>query len=722
MRRATANTATSLAVLILLMMPTLPVSGAVSGREDEPVILTGADLSALNGYLPSNLVGFRRETGSWVQVPVQVDQRAVVDLYTVLDLPPGGVELLTYTDPGTFTGGDPDPLFDDDDELVFLAGSGGDPIGAAAHPAGTLADKRAEVRLQHPVSGEIVWLYLFVTTGELDPAAGSPPIGYVFDLLSGDYRTTYNTGSGTNPEASAVATPVYTVRFSDRWIRDGQEIHAGASTGVDILDRHRTQFTPTNCARTEDTFSNGAGAFIVNKTGPVRALRGYMGANSGPTTHRIHAFYRDREVVWTVLRVHEIIGVMDFMDYAPAAAGMVYSNNLNPAGVEVDGATDSVAAGPVDWEMITGSQGTVAQAHRYLAEQEGLTPTSYYADDAAPAFTPCAGDGSEYGASGPRFDQRILNTDPALEQQAGELYRFELIRTLACGPPDQPNSFAENLAGEIAAPLEVTVTSSSLCPDGDRDDYAVCDGVCEPPVAGQCGDCNDGNASVHPGAAEVCNGVDDDCDRSIDEDVTSTFYRDSDGDGFGDPGNTTRACSRPGGYVGNSEDCDDGNAAIHPGKTEHCNNGIDDDCDALVDGADPECPTQQECPDVDGDGYALCDGVCAPPVGAQCGECNDADAGISPGAPELCNGMDDDCSNVPDDPLCTNFDINGDHRIDARELSWVGRSFGLCSADPVAEWWRPADFDASGCIDGDDLAILANLWGLDCVGDLLVCP
>ena len=99
-------------------------------------------------------------------------------------------------------------------------------------------------------------------------------------------------------------------------------------------------------------------------------------------------------------------------------------------------------------------------------------------------------------------------------------------------------------------------------------------------------DCDDTNAAVNPGATEVCNGIDDDCDGQIDEGVKTTYYGDADGDGYGDPANTTEACSVPDGYVENDADCDDANAAVNPGATEICN-GIDDDCDGVID----ECCT-----------------------------------------------------------------------------------------------------------------------------------
>ena len=97
----------------------------------------------------------------------------------------------------------------------------------------------------------------------------------------------------------------------------------------------RTSSHPANCGRSEDTFDDAEGAFIVNKDGPVRAIRSYIGANSGPNTQREHIFYDQREDVRTFLRVHAIPGIMDFFDYSPRgrATGMIYSNDKNPTGV-----------------------------------------------------------------------------------------------------------------------------------------------------------------------------------------------------------------------------------------------------------------------------------------------------------------------------------------------------------------------------------------------------
>ena len=123
--------------------------------------------------------------------------------------------------------------------------------------------------------------------------------------------------------------------------------------------------------------------------------------------------------------------------------------------------------------------------------------------------------------------------------------------------------------------------------DQDGDGYgnhAISVSACQPQAGYVTNntDCNDGNAAIYPGATEVCNNADDDCDGLIDEGVLATFFRDADSDGFGNAAVTSQACSAPTGYVSNSTDCNDANSAIYPGATEICGNTIDDNCNGQV--------------------------------------------------------------------------------------------------------------------------------------------
>lgn len=100
-------------------------------------------------------------------------------------------------------------------------------------------------------------------------------------------------------------------------------------------------------------------------------------------------------------------------------------------------------------------------------------------------------------------------------------------------------------------------------------------------------DCDDTNASINPAATEICDSTDDDCDGLTDDDdpgVTGTtpWYVDADGDGYGST-SATYACVAPSGTVEDSTDCDDGDDEVNPGATEICLDGLDQDCDAVMD-------------------------------------------------------------------------------------------------------------------------------------------
>ncbi|MCX6706708.1 MAG: MopE-related protein [Candidatus Woesearchaeota archaeon] len=96
-------------------------------------------------------------------------------------------------------------------------------------------------------------------------------------------------------------------------------------------------------------------------------------------------------------------------------------------------------------------------------------------------------------------------------------------------------------------------------------------------------DCNDNDAAINPSVAEVCaNDLDDNCNGQTDEGVLTTYYQDSDGDGYGNNLVTQSGCSAPLGYVTDNTDCDDGHISVNPGVSEICD-ALDDNCDGAVD-------------------------------------------------------------------------------------------------------------------------------------------
>ena len=193
------------------------------------------------------------------------------------------------------------------------------------------------------------------------------------------------------------------------------------------------------------------------------------------------------------------------------------------------------------------------------------------------------------------------------------------------------------------------------CADADGDGYDVTT------------DCNDGDASVFAGAAETCDGVDQDCDGRVDEGVGTFGYQDLDGDGHG--GRGVWSCD-PSTLMYSDGDCDDTNAAVFPGAPE-------DDC---ADPVDYNCDGSTGYRDGDGDGFGACV------------DCNDSDPAIHPGGEEVCNGLDDDCDGLID----AGADGASAWYADADADGW-GAGPAVAACDPL-----PGHAPDSGDCDDDD--------------------
>jgi hypothetical protein len=169
-------------------------------------------------------------------------------------------------------------------------------------------------------------------------------------------------------------------------------------------------------------------------------------------------------------------------------------------------------------------------------------------------------------------------------------------------------------------------------------------------------DCDDEDTAVHPGASELCNALDDDCDGSIDIGALDepVWYVDADSDGYGDDALATTRCTMPAGCTSVAGDCDDGDSAAHPDAAEMCD-GIDDDCDALVDDLDSDLLDGSIWyADADNDGYgdATTGAVaCTQPDAAvdNDDDCDDGSDAVHPAIDEVCDGIDNDCDGLTDD-------------------------------------------------------------------------
>ncbi len=184
---------------------------------------------------------------------------------------------------------------------------------------------------------------------------------------------------------------------------------------------------------------------------------------------------------------------------------------------------------------------------------------------------------------------------------------------------------------------------------------------CSVPVGSvlQGGDCDDTEATANPAMVELCDGLDNNCDGLIDDSSAinpDTFYLDGDGDGFGDANSIQESCSVPAGYVDNSEDCNDGNDAIHPDQSEICSTiGVDDNCDGLIDDS-TAIDQMSYYLDDDGDGFGASNSTqesCSVPAGyvENSEDCDDSNNAIHPDQSEMCStiGVDDNCDGDIDD-------------------------------------------------------------------------
>ncbi len=422
----------------LLPLGTGVLAAQPLSRPDDPVIVSGADVAALSGVLPADLVAFRYAGGSWQQVPVQVDERKVVsygkDVYNGVR---GGYvtasydkfENLVYCDTSTYVGADTNPYIDADDEIVFMARDTGALAPTEVWPDGVKQIRCVELTVTDPLAADSAgYIYLFERAADsgLSGDAGKPYVSYTFKLQSGkSYKEEFpftkakNAAAVGRPEDSSIITANYTYHFEDRWADDGLTITAGGATGVDILDRNKVAVMPSTQvpalvsgqisggSRTENTFNGyttdpAEGAFICNISGPVRAIRSYVGANSGPITQRDYYAYASRMDTVTYLRVHAMPSLMSFMDYSPAAAGMTYYRTDTPNGVTVDGQPDNLQTGAFsETELLTGAQGslsiTTAVTHNLTS---GVSFNSYYLDSTAPSDEQYTGDAYAYASSG----------------------------------------------------------------------------------------------------------------------------------------------------------------------------------------------------------------------------------------------------------------------------------------------------------------------------------
>jgi hypothetical protein len=235
------------------------------------------------------------------------------------------------------------------------------------------------------------------------------------------------------------------------------------------------------------------------------------------------------------------------------------------------------------------------------------------------------------------IDLRIKNTNSGVnwyQDNDNDTYGNSAITIVACNQP----------AGYVANNQDCDDTKATINPttiwyeDNDGDKYST--GNTQTACIRPSGyilaserlatsiDCNDNDAAINPGATEICDGKDNNCNSNIDELGLTTWYQDNDNDTYGNPAVTIVACNKPTGYVANNQDCDDTKANINPTTIWY----EDNDGDKYSTGN-----TQTAC--IRPSGYIIASERLSEEI-----DCNDYEASIYPNATEVANdGIDQDC-------------------------------------------------------------------------------
>lgn len=227
-------------------------------------------------------------------------------------------------------------------------------------------------------------------------------------------------------------------------------------------------------------------------------------------------------------------------------------------------------------------------------------------------------------------------------------------------------------------------------------------------------DCNDDSADVFPGADELCNALDDDCDGTIDDGLPGrSYFADVDGDGFGGLFPSVRSCIAPEGFVRNSIDCDDDNSEVHPDMDEVCNDGLDDNCDGLADDADPatlESSKTTYYPDTDVDGFGWinlpeprCEGVAG--LVDNFRDCDDMDPTVTNFPFPIDKDLDGYGDEIGTIMSCEGYPGTADNRDDCDDSdAWVNIP-RFWYDDPDEDGYGEGDPESFGCFPPNGLLV-----------------
>ncbi|MCI0577094.1 MAG: hypothetical protein L0331_12905 [Chloroflexi bacterium] len=370
-------------------------------RPEDPVVVVGADLPALDGQPINELVLQAHDGSNWQPIPFQIDERLndITGTYVLSE----------------------DGLLDANDELVFMAKDAGQLAAADNWPNDPEA--RANPR------------YQLAVTDPLDP----DDMGWAYLYRSTTLSTTATSYVNWDQPGQTITAISYTASFTSTWV--GLADLAINGNGVDILDRQKTRITAFILNLDEEDLATLITPTItIPVVGPVRGV-----ANGGNFNVSIYGarfdFYVVADTSAIPFPIDDLRISLDLNN--PAVTNVTNYYNSNGAAVTIDGAPDVVAASPaMSWWQTSGSAGGLVVALPTV-NTGGGTVTNYYKDDNAidPNDT---GDQRSYGDSG------LFVTDP------GTTVEFALVSYVL--PPGTTTNVGAAYFARVTNPLTTAAT------------------------------------------------------------------------------------------------------------------------------------------------------------------------------------------------------------------------------------------------------------------------
>jgi hypothetical protein len=349
----------TLALLCILRGPSGPALAETGlaptppslARQYDPVVITGGLLSDLTGNPLHDIFVYAYQGTALAQIPFQIDERDGSGTYVSVE----------------------DGHLDDNDELVFMAMDGGGWVGnPSLDVGGTSITPTYVITLTDPLSNTYAWAYVFHS-------------GDITYSVTADY-VSYDDGNDRVVSPGRYSFGFSTTHAFRNYLTLGD-------SSLNLLDRDKVRVAgmitifPVS-ADEEDVAKRGV--HVID--GPVRVTRVSTGALEAETigtlvtsTATLFA-YRSLAVQFAPIEIPgglvQITYQSTSMDWNERAVGMVYYDANNPAGVTVDGITDTiVTTPPTRWTQVTGVTGTVVNVSQIPAGLGG-TQSTYYKDDA----------------------------------------------------------------------------------------------------------------------------------------------------------------------------------------------------------------------------------------------------------------------------------------------------------------------------------------------------